>query len=253
MPICSKCGDRIDSFCLNQCCKDAFQKDWERKVNDKINDYQNEVSSLKTTDPNDLTLPDYLELIKIKIAIEKWTKERYAKNSPVLSEVKNLLQEIEETENKFLPRIKLQYQKRGKHCSHRNIQWDDFFKQEKKNNAWCLDCGDIESNKFGVSLQMWYRKKISEWITSKGFKIWEFEKFLRKENYIDVWYDIQRGKMDSLVNDFTGQAFFWEMAGYIEEYCLEFAKEKGINVDNNTSNKKREREREQIYNLKLAI
>lgn len=135
-------------------------------------------------------------------------------------------------------------------CNHENIYWDDFFKKEKIKNAYCLDCGDDKSDKFSVAFQRWYYKKIEKWLKDNTSVIGsEFDNFLKKKNYYDVYSDLQRGRLGSMISDFMNQELYWEMAGYIEKYCQEFKKEKEQKKPNNP---KRERERE-ISQLKKKI
>ena len=83
-------------------------------------------------------------------------------------------------------------------------------------------------------------------MVSNGLKCWEFDKYLRGKKYNDIWSELQRGRLEDAINDFTGQAIMWEATKNIEEYCLEFAKEKGVKVDNTNNNPNHRRKTEQL-------
>ena len=65
-------------------------------------------------------------------------------------------------------------------CQHQNIYWEDFFKEGKLkadgkiNNdfQWhdicCLDCGETKGQDFAMAAQIWYYKKIQEWLIDNG-------------------------------------------------------------------------------------
>ena len=249
--VCSQCGKKVvGEKCFNSNCKTYWQNFWEKKAKENINDYQNEVNLLQETN-TELTLEDYLRVIKIKSEVNKWEKELQA--SQIKSEVEKLIRNIEELRKKFPKKIKLQSLNKNGTCSHRNIQWDDFFQKEKKNNAWCLDCGEDKSNSFSKAFQKWYYKEIEKLLVNKSLKISDFTNFLRKKDYYNTWIDLKRARLEEQVIDNFGQDLMWYITKIIEEYCLEFAKDKGINVDNNNNHRERERERanlqQQITNL----
>ncbi|WNE40227.1 MAG: hypothetical protein GBAus27B_000294 [Mycoplasmataceae bacterium] len=155
------------------------------------------------------------------------------------------MQSVDDLEKKIKPQINSN-QKKGK-CSHQNISWNAFFKSEKIEDARCLDCGDEESNKFSGALQRWYHKQIENWLKAKGLKTYEFDSFLKKEGYFDVWNDVQRGKYEDAINSFMGQVIMKDIAKCIEEHCLTFAKSKGVDdfaetSNNNSNNNPTERE-----------
>lgn len=164
MEICVQCGRKVLGECLNPKCKEYWQKLWENKIDGRITDYQKEVGHLKKVDAGILSLEDYSEVKKMKLEVNKWNKE--LGSSPTKSEAEKLLKDIEEVENKFPERIKLKYRFKNSSgyqpsCSHKNIEWNDFFKsfKEKTEEPYCLDCGEDENNGFTKTFQKWYCKK----------------------------------------------------------------------------------------------
>ncbi|RHZ35676.1 hypothetical protein [endosymbiont GvMRE of Glomus versiforme] len=232
--MCQGCGQCIEKRGMYRSCF-LCGKCWAEKLCEekrkKLNEHQEKVKELQQTEISELTFENYSEIKKIANEVKKLDHQYESK--PFKSELEEFIKEISELENKFPEKIKLKYRgkNKSKDCSHQNIEWKDFFKKDKSENAYCLDCGDEESKRFSESLQRWYYKKITEWLREKDLKTYEFNNFLRQENYYDVWSDVQRGRFEGAVSNFLEQATMWKIAENIEDYCLEFAKSKGINTN----------------------
>ena len=147
-------------------------------------------------------------------------------------------------------------------CRHENIFWEDFFKEPKKNKAYCLDCSADKGKPIASAIKIWYVEKVKEWLRkNKLTKIYvlngeeihsynDFEEFVDKNNYKKQWDDLNFGSIENIDSNyfggFGGQAIFFEYARSIEYLCKEFKKEKEKDDPN-----ERERERESKLGRKL--
>ena len=152
-----------------------------------------------------------------------------------------------------------------KSCRHKNIQWEDFFKPEKQNNyqynfrkAYCLECSTDKGREFAFNCQLWYKKKIDEWLDEQKQKIIENEKLKKndilglydylygsnssiddfiKKDYPDLeqhWQKFKNGRIDEeYFEGILGQGLFFEMSRSIEKIYLEFILRIEQQINNN--------------------
>jgi hypothetical protein len=186
---------------------------------------------LKAHVPDNLTIVDYWDIKNLQTKLKEALKKQELADPLIKEEIQNLQKQFQDIENKVPQRIKLKSNRprdgRGReynNCSHKNIYW------KLDEIAYCLDCGEDETDVFISLLCSRLQKNLNSWIDKHNLNSRETLKITSKFYQVFTTQDQLKHTYQEVVNELN-----------------QLAKSKGIDdpieIPNNPD-PERERERE---------
>jgi hypothetical protein len=217
---CGRCGivDKLSqgSCCLE--CSDIVDEELAEKREKRADEIGKRIERLKEIEIKDLSVKNYLEVGVLQKQTEILIKE-YNEATDFNPKIIGKKSVLEELEKHFPERIRIRARK--KECStHKNIIW------KKQNKAYCLDCGESESDNFLRELRAKLRKDIFDICKEYGVSAQDLR------SSCPDWEMLR--KTDKPSNQEWLLKTYQNVRGKVAEVIL---KEKGIDV-----NQQRERE-----------